>query len=607
MRSVAPPIDGTYWLNTDPIGPDVWRRRTTVLVFWTLGCEASRSLLHRLERLHHKLGGEVTVIAVHSPRFQDEQDIDRVRETVDRLGLTIPVLHDPHLTTWGRYNPPGWPAVVLINHRGKVVASGAGVGTSVLAEAIDQTRKVAASKRHASEARSAAGKRAASAPLPVPAPLPRAPHRVLDELRYPTGLAMVDTANHGELLAVVDSGNDRLITLEFDELSGQAFVVDEITGLDHPSSVCALDVDTLAVSEPDTGRVVGVDLVNKSTWTISNNLIRPLGLMTDRDGSLVVADAGADQLIRLSNVGRAERTSAAEDGDTRGVVAGSGTTGCDDGQAGRATLAQPVDLIRSGKGIAFVDLATSAVRVLTDTGNVLTSSCSSFREAGLVDGPLPKAVFDRPRAITRLDDNSLVVTDSGTSRLRRIANRRVTTIGARGLRQPEALLSLGHNVLVADTGNHRLVVVDRDAQTVRPVTINGLVPAFDAAPISSADLRSDESGSTITVPWPSTGDGPWTITVTGEPSTLVDGPLTFERSDPSDLISVPLTDKTNGQILVVATGADPVDVASFRIDAVVARTSGRIQMPSQSEQTTAGRSRRRSSTQSRRQKGKQVA
>lgn len=574
MRRTAPPVDGTHWLNTDPVGPDVWRGRTTVLAFWTSGCESSRSLLHRLERLHHKMGGELVIVAVHSPRFADERNIDGLRTVVERLGLTIPVVHDPKLTTWGRYSPPGWPSVVLIDHQRKVVASGAGVDTSVLAEAIEQTCGIAATKRAASAAR----KRGPAEPLPIPAVLPTLAEATHDQLSYPSGLAVLPTSDDSpRLIAVADSGNSRVLLLDLDTTSGEAEVIHEIGGFSRPARVCWIDHETLAVSEPDHGRVVGVDVPTQQTWTISRDLTRPIGLMIDLDGSLVVADAGADKLIRIIDVAPGDEPVPAEANDsqqTQGVIAGTGATGCDDGPAGEATLAQPIDLVRSGRGIAFIDLASSALRVLTDKGKVLTSSDASFRESGLVDGPLSKAMFDRPLAMTRLADDSLVIADSGTSRLRRICDRKVSTIGVRGLNQPEALLPLGHGVLVADTSNHRLVLVDVEARTVRPVAINGLLPSIDP----SLQLPS-EPASSITVPWPVVGTGPWTIEVTGEPTELVDEGLSFERSDPTEPISVPLTSFEAGSILVVATGADPVSAASYRIDVSAASTDHRIQRP----------------------------
>ncbi len=494
------------------------------------------------------------------------------------MGLTIPVVHDPKLTTWGRYSPPGWPAVVLIDHKARVVASGAGVGTSVLSEAIDHTCQVAATRRSTH----ADGKRRSAQPLPIPSALPAFPEPSLGRLQYPSGLAAADTTDgKSRLIAVADSGNDRVLLLDLDSTSGEAHVVHEIGGLHRPARVCWIGEEAIAVSLPDRGRVVGIDVVTQEKWTISRDLTRPIGLMIDIDGTLVVADAGADQLVRIVDLDGAD----SEDGHganlkNQGVIAGSGTTGCDDGPAGSATLAQPVDLVRSGKGIAFIDLATSGLRVLTDKGKVLTSGEASFREAGLVDGPLSKAMFDRPRAIARMADDSLVIADSGTSRLRVVADRNVSTIGARGLNQPEALLSLGSEVLVADTGNHRLVLVDLEAKTVRPISINGLVPDLDLPMAAPQDVVS-----TITVPWPVVGAGPWAIQVTGDPDGLIGEDLTFERSDPTEPISVPLVGEDGGSIVVTATGTDPVATASYRIDALAASTTHRIQRPAADEPT----------------------
>ncbi len=570
MRPIAPSVDGTLWINSDPIGPDVWRARTSVIVFWSVGCEASWSLLHRLDRLKSKRGGELCVVAVHSPRFVDEQDPERLRTALARSPLSLPVLHDPKLTTWGRFDPPGWPSVVLIDHRGRVIASGAGIGPAVLSEAIDQQCRLAAAYR--------VGK--PKLPRPVAAPVAQEHADLHHQLRWPSG---VDQLPDGRV-ALVDSGNRRLLILEVDD-DAVATVSTEIRGLEHATRVCALNDNTVAISQPALGRVIGIDLTTRRHWLIAEHLSRPTGMTLDNDDSLVIADSGADKLVRvvdpLSEVSEPERGHDATD---LGTIAGSGVTGVDDGPAGRASLAQPVAAVRSGDGLAFLDLASSSLRVLTDKGRVLTSSKASMHEAGLVDGPLHRALFDRPVAITARPDGSLLIAESGSSRIRKVDNRRVSTLGVAGLNAPEALVSLQSGaVLVADTGNDRLVLLDEASTSVREVEVHGLLPPVDTTltgpdHIPSKDQEPRETASPSSqnrtvVDWPATGRGPWTITVQASPTHLTDGRLRFKRISADEPLVVPLAEAGSGTILITATGTDPVHAASTRVELVVSGTS----------------------------------
>lgn len=487
MAPIAPPIDGRHWLTTDPIPWSRLRGRVVVPVFWSFGCEASLVMLRRLTERSRAWGPRVTLLAVHSPRFAYEHDLDRVRAAVDRHRLTVPVINDPDGLTWRRYSPGGWPACVVIDGRGRVLGLSAGTpGLPVIDEA------VADAVDHSTDCRSAPQDPADHPTWPgtdrdQPAeggPASDEPGRDRERWRdqrptrwrpprpstlwFPSAVATTP----GGSLIVGDTGNDRLLIGRLDPDRRTFRPSAEITDVDQPVAVAAVGESTLFVAEAGTGDVLRVDLDHGRLDLVTDDLLGPAALLVDRDGSLVVADAGLDRLVRIDGPTLDGEAPATLDGPGMGAIAGSGLTGRSDGRAARAELAQPVALARTPAGIVFCDAATSNVRLLTDDGRVHTVTDNDFFGWGLVDGPAHRARLQRPSGLAALGDGAIVIADTGNDRLRVLRHRRLTTVGVAGLDQPTGLAALASNqVVVADTGNHRLVVVDLGRQTAWPLAV----------------------------------------------------------------------------------------------------------------------------------------
>ncbi|MEM7340344.1 MAG: hypothetical protein AAF467_16925 [Actinomycetota bacterium] len=443
---MAPVVEGSEWLNVDPITWSDLRGRAVVVLFWSFGCEASLLRVRQLEILADRWDGELVVLAVHTPRFPYEEDADEVRLALSRYRIRVPVLHDPEYITWNRYNPDGWPATVTVDPRGRVLGTQAGTSdVALLADSVTLALE--------------------TSPHPVEAAAPQA--RLLLEPVGPVAFPTSVTVRSSGELVVADTGNDRLLLFEFADDLRRAIAVAEIDGFEHPSAVAADAHDGLFVAETATGAISYLDLERSQRQLLTNELVAPTGLEVDVDGSLVVTDAGAERLYRL--------IVASSGAITMGLIAGSGTTGSTDGTAAEAALAQPVGVARTEVGLVFCDAASSNVRLLTDRGRVATITGNGFFEWGLVDGPAHRAMFQRPSDLTVLPDGSIVIVDTGNNRLRRLANRRIRTLGLSGLRQPAGVCALadGH-LLVADTGNHRIVVVDTDLQTAWPLELVGV-------------------------------------------------------------------------------------------------------------------------------------
>ena len=434
-----------------------------MVVFWSFGCEASLLRMRQLQQLTTSAGPSVVVIGVHTPRFPYEEHLDEVRAAVAQHEIAVHVVHDPTYTTWNRYNPEGWPATVVVDPRGRVVGAQNGTGD------LETIARSVALARRTAEALAVPGERLPFVPEALPIDLPTS------DLAFPRSLTV---RPNGELV-VADSAHHRLLLFELDGAARVATAVAEIDGFRRPNTVVTDGGEGLYVSEQDTGAISHLDLEARRRRLMTDDLVSPTGMTIDMDGSLVVTDAGADKIYRIVNHNELTLT--------MGLIAGSGLTGASDGPAAEAELAQPAGIARTEVGLVFCDTAASNVRLLTDAGRVATITGNGLFDWGLVDGPAPRAMFQRPTDLVVMDDGSIVIVDTGNNRLRRLANRRVRTMGLSGLNRPSGLCRLpGGRLAVADTGNHRIVVLDSDLQSAWPLTLEGVLPARTPEEVAAA-------------------------------------------------------------------------------------------------------------------------
>ena len=126
----APELVGRGWLNTGgrPLSLADLRGRVVVLDFWTFCCVNCLHVLDELRPVEEQFPDALTIIGVHSPKFEHEADADALAAAVERYAVHHPVLDDPELATWQAYTARAWPTLVVIDPEGYIVASMSGEG-----------------------------------------------------------------------------------------------------------------------------------------------------------------------------------------------------------------------------------------------------------------------------------------------------------------------------------------------------------------------------------------------------------------------------------------------------------------------------------------------
>ncbi|MCW5750758.1 MAG: redoxin domain-containing protein [Alphaproteobacteria bacterium] len=481
MAVRAPELDlpGLVWLNTDaPLGLAALRGRVVILDFWTSCCINCLHVLPALRQVEDRFPHQAVVIGVHSPKFPAEREIGRLRQAIARLDIRHPVVQDTKFQLWKQYAVRAWPTLVFLSADSYVVGQHAG-------------------EPDAAKLLAAVGRLVEATPEALPE-LPRqtgaAPEPAAARLRFPGKIRPFRLPDGRELLAVADTGHNRVLLLdpEGNETAvfgtGEPGLADGTEGharFTAPQGIAAGD-GRLYVADSGNHAIRCIDLAAGRVGTIAGlgrrgrrlgpapTPARETALASPWDlavgnGVLYFANAGTHQLGAIDlGSGMLRR------------LAGTGAEGLRDGGQADACLAQPsaLALEADGEGIVFADAETSAIRRLhLASGKVSTLVGAGLFEFGRIDGPLTSARLQHPLDLAP-DGSAILVADSFNDTMRRIdqAADRVEEYGGDfhcedplclPLREPAGLCLWQGAIFLADTGNHRILRYDRAARCYR--------------------------------------------------------------------------------------------------------------------------------------------
>ncbi len=478
-RVRAPELAGRGgWVNTArDLSLQSLRGKVVLLNFWTFACINCLHVIEELRPLEQRFGDALVVVGVHSPKFEHERDHEALVRAVARYDVRHPVLDDPDLTTWNQYAVRAWPTLVLVDPAGYAVAAFEGEGNAPKLE------------RVIADMISEHGERGALNETPLetlPLVVPSGP------LRFPGKVA----AGPDGLLAVADSGHDRVVVARVDD-TGEGAEIVAVAGagtrgmgdgafseaaFHDPQGLLFLDERSLLGADTGNHAIRRLDLLYGTVETIAGTgeqarwgvrggpaketLLNSPWDLELWDGTVVIAMAGPHQLWALD----------LENGDV-GVLAGSGAEGLADGPARTAAMAQPSGLAADNGKLWVADSETSSLRYLDRSRRLTTAVGVGLFDFGHEDGPAESALLQHPLGVVVTPEGP-VVCDTYNSALRRYdpEKEEVSTLARDGLSEPSggALLA-GGSLIVADTDNHRLVRVDAGGE-VRTFELRGLLP-----------------------------------------------------------------------------------------------------------------------------------
>jgi len=133
----APELSSGNWINSDPLTIKSLHGRVVLIEFWTFACYNCRNTLPTVKKWDAQYRDKgLTIIGVHTPETDLENNVDELRREVAALGIKYPVVTDNNYSTWKSYGVEAWPTLFLLDKQGRVRWTHVGEG------AYDQTEEV---------------------------------------------------------------------------------------------------------------------------------------------------------------------------------------------------------------------------------------------------------------------------------------------------------------------------------------------------------------------------------------------------------------------------------------------------------------------------------
>ncbi len=451
----APELTGAKsWLNTDkPLSIAGLKGKVVLLDFWTYGCINCIHIIPDLKKLEAKYPNNLVVIGVHSAKFTNEGDTENIRQIILRYGIEHPIANDSDFKIWEQYAVNAYPTQVIIDPNGYVIGTAVGEG---YAEAVDKIIGATIEDFR---------KKGLLDEKPLKFALERA--KVGDlPLAFP-GKVLADSAL--KRLFISDSNHNRIIVTDLNGKfietigNGKAAWADgdfSSAAFSRPQGL-ALDGTNLFVADTDNQRIRLIDLKTKKVSTIGGT-----GKLEDFTG--------------------------------------------EGGAALKTALRSPWDLSLVGKSL-YIAMAGSHQIWRMDLAKNILEPYAGTREEARIDGKLALSAFSQPSGIAS-DGKNLFVADSEANIIRRIDFQKETVETLVGgdlyifgdtdgegnevrLQHPLGVTMWNGKVLIADTYNHKIKLLDAEAETVttflgtgKSGQTDGKTPTFyEPAGLSIAD------------------------------------------------------------------------------------------------------------------------
>ncbi len=481
-RIPAPSLEGgSAWLNcSGEINLKDLRGKIVIIDFWTYCCINCMHVLPDLKYLEKKYPNELVVIGCHSAKFDNEKDTEAIRRAIVRYEIEHPVVNDSEMVIWRKFQTRSWPTLAVIDPEGLLVGIAPGEGNRELLDEV--VGKLAEYHKLKGTLK----------PGPINFELERGRLKG-KSLKFP-GKLIADEA--GKRLFISDSNHNRIVISSLDgkliDVIGSGKIGHKDgsyaeAAFDHPQGM-VLRGETLYVADTENHLLRTVDLKAKTVSTLAGTGQQARGRdsggellkvalnspwdLTIVGNTLFIAMAGPHQLWQ-HKLGS----------NSVNVFSGTGREDITNGTHETAAYAQPSGITHDGKFLYVADSEGSSIRkvavdpegkVTTVVGEHDLPRGATLFEFGDVDAAANKARLQHPLGVLH-SNGKLFVADSYNHKVKIVdlESRESKTWLGDGkigdsldpvrLHEPAGMTLVGTQLFVADTNNHRIVVVDTKA------------------------------------------------------------------------------------------------------------------------------------------------
>lgn len=495
---------GSGWLNTDkPLTLAGLKGKIVLIDFWTYGCINCIHIIPDLKKLEAKYADQLVVIGVHSAKFENEGETENIRRIILRYGIEHPVYNDSQFKTWDQYAVKAYPTQVLIDPNGYIFGTYVGEGNSkaidsAIGSAVSEFRRMGNLNEK-----------------PLDFALERAKVGNLP-LAFP-GKVLADERT--DRLYIADSNHNRIVVTRLDGTlvetigSGKEGFRDgtyDAAQFSKPQGM-ALSDKHLFIADTENHSIRRVDLKRRTVETIAGTGSldeftgaggdgRKTSLRSPWDVSLVgnylfIAMAGSHQIWMM-------------DVETGKIAPYAGTRAEArlDGIIENSAFAQPSGIVSDGKNLYVADSESNIIRKINfQEALVETLAGGDLWIFGDVDGEGDDVRFQHPLGIDIYRGN-LLIADTYNHKIKLLdpETQFVKTIYGNGkpgqidgkkptFYEPGGISVAGDRLFIADTNNHAIRVINLRSDETITLKIPGLAPPAavfdDQRPVAPNLLR----------------------------------------------------------------------------------------------------------------------
>ncbi|KAK1432524.1 hypothetical protein QVD17_09421 [Tagetes erecta] len=522
------------WLNTAPLQlrRDL-KGKVVLLDFWTYCCINCMHVLPDLEFLEKKYKDmPFTVIGVHSAKFDNEKDLEAIRNAVLRYGITHPVVNDGDMYMWRELGISSWPTFAIIGPTGKLLAQLAGEGRRKDLDDLVEAALLFYGKRKLLD----------NTPIPLSLEKDNDPRLLKSPLKFPGKLA-VDVFN--KRLFISDSNHNRIVVTDLD---GNFLVQVGSTGeeglrdgnfdtamFNRPQGLAYnATKNLLYVADTENHALRVIDFVNETVQTLAGNGTKGSDYKGGGKGTSQLLNSPwdvcfepANQTVYIAMAGQHQIwVHNTLDGVTQ-AFSGDGYERNLNGSSSLTTsFAQPSGLSLSPdmKEAYIADSESSSIRALnlqTGGSRLLVGGDPLFSDNlfkfGDRDGIGSEVLLQHPLGVLCGKDGQIYVTDSYNHKIKKLdpATKKVSTIAGTGkagfkdgpslsaqLSEPAGLVEDDTGRLyIADTNNSLIRYLDLNKVDTQVITLElkGVQPPTAPKSRSPRRLRKRTSADTETI------------------------------------------------------------------------------------------------------------
>jgi thiol-disulfide isomerase/thioredoxin len=491
-RVRSPELPQNYtWLNTDkPLSLKKLRGRVVILDFWTYCCINCLHVLPDLKYLEHKYKDSLTVIGVHSAKFDNEKETENIRQAILRYDIEHPVVVDQDFRIWQEYTVRAWPTFMIIDPEGYVIGYVSGEGKrdfldQLIAKVIEEHQQKGTINfqeiKHILEKQQ----------QPIISPL-AFPGKVL---ATPVGLFIADSGHHrlvmssfdSEVMGVIGTGKPGLTDGSFSEAQFSA----------PQGMTFDTENQTLYVADTENHALRRIDLKHQVVETIAGTGEQSRNIHPHTGSALATALNSPWDLVKVGNIlfiamaGSHQIWQMDLETNTVKTYAGTGAEGCVDGILTESAFAQPSGITTDGQELYIADSEISSIRAvgIVEPYQVRTV-CGSQQLFGFgdVDGQGTDLRLQHCMGV-EYAQNFLWVADTYNHKIKMVSPtsgncQTVLGDGVAGLLdgkgknsrffEPSGLSAIDSYIYISDTNNHAIRRLDLNSFEVTTLKFPGL-------------------------------------------------------------------------------------------------------------------------------------